>query len=154
MKVDPISFKRLNKRFKLMGKAYPEETFRAIVKILFDIKLIAQKKIKADKHIVSSRLRNSIYVKTLKQKFAKKSTNSKVYSYPGGIDKQGRKVPGGSASRDLSVPLDGQSGAVGTNVLYGNKIEQLDSFLEHAVKTVDVNKRFQEIPGRANKRIK
>jgi hypothetical protein len=143
IKVDPISFKRLNKRFKLMGKAYPEETFRAIVKILFDIKLIAQRKIKADGHIVTSRLRNSLFVKTLKQKFAKQSTNKKVYTFEGG-----------SANRDLSVALDSQSGAAGTNVLYAQKIEDLDSYLEHAVKTVDVNKRFQEIPGRANKRIK
>ncbi len=143
IKVDPISFKRLNKRFKLMGKAYPEETFRAIVAILFDMKLIAQRKIKADGHIVTSRLRNSLFVKTLKQKFAKRSTNKKPYTFQGG-----------AANRDLSVVLDNQSGAVGTNVVYAKKIEDLDSYLEYAAKTVDVNKRFREIPGRANKRIK
>lgn len=143
MKVDPISFKRLNKRFNLLGKAYPEETFRAIVAILFDIKLIAQRKIKADGHIVTSRLRNSLFVKTLKQKFAKRSTNNKPYTFQGG-----------TSNRDLSVQLDGQTGAVGTNVVYGRKIEDLDSYLEHGVKTVNVNKRFQEISKRANKRIK
>jgi len=143
MTVDPVSFKRLNKRFKTLGKAYPEETFRAIVAILFDIKLIAQRKIKADGHIVTSRLRNSLFVKTLKQKFAKRSTNNKPYTFQGG-----------AGSRDLNVQLDGQTGAVGTNVVYARKIEDLDSYLEYAVKTVNVNKRFQEIAKRANKRIK
>jgi hypothetical protein len=143
MKVDPVSFKRLNKRFKLMGKHYPEETFRAIVAILFDIKLIAQRKIKSDGHIVTSRLRNSLFVKTLKQKFAKRSTNKKAYTFQGG-----------SSNRDLNVPLDSQEGAVGTNVVYAQKIEDLDSYLEYGVKTVDVNKRFQEIPKRANKKIR
>jgi hypothetical protein len=126
-----------------MEKHYPEETFKAIVAILFDIKLIAQRKIKSDGHIVTSRLRNSLFVKTIKQKFANRATNKRGYSFQGG-----------SSDRDLSVNLKNQQGAVGTNVIYGNKIEKLDSYLEHAARTVDVNKRFREIPGRANKKIK
>ena len=143
IKLDPISHKKLNKRFRLMDKHYPAETFRAIVAILFDMKLIAQRKIKADGHIVTSRLRNSIFVKTVKQQFANRSTNKRGYSFQGG-----------TGNRDLSVNLKNQQGAVGTNVIYGNKIEKLDSYLEHAAKTVDVNKRFREIPKRANKKIK
>lgn len=141
--LDPISHKKLNKRFKLMEKHYPAETFRAIVAILFDMKLIAQRKIKSDGHIVTSRLRNSLFVKTPKQEFAKRSTNKRAYTFQGG-----------NSDRDLSVQLKNGEGAFGTNVIYANKIENLDSFIEHAAKTVDVNKRFREIPGRANKKIK
>lgn len=143
MKVDPISERKLKKSFKTLSKAYPEEMFRAIVAILFDIKLIAQKKIKADGHIVTSRLRNSIFVKTIKQKFAKKSTNSMAYSFSGG-----------SANRDLSVNLRTNEGAVGTNVVYAQKIEDLDSYLEYGVKMVNVDKRFQQAAKIAEKKAK
>ena len=143
MKVDPISEKNLKRRFKVLSKAYPDEMFRAIVEILFDIKLIAQKKIKADKHIVTSRLRNSLFVKTPRQKFAKRSTNSLSYTFDGG-----------SSNRDLSVRVDGAEGAVGTNVIYAEKIEKLDSYLEYGAKTVDVNKRFQNAAKRAEKKAK
>jgi hypothetical protein len=142
MTIDPVSFKKLNKRFKLMGKHYPEETYRAIVKILFDMKLIAQRKIKADKHIVTARLRNSLFVKTIKQKFANRATNKKGYTFTGG-----------SGDRDLNVKLRNDEGAFGTNVIYGQKIEDLDSFIEYAVQTVDVNKRLREVPEAANKKI-
>lgn len=143
IKLDRISHKTLNKRFKLMDKHYPAETFRAIVAILFDMKLIAQRKIKADGHIVTSRLRNSIFVKTPKQEFANKATNKRGYSFQGG-----------TGNRDLRVSLNKQQGAVGTNVVYGDKIEKLDSYLKHAAKTVNIKKRLQEIPKRANKKIK
>ena len=144
IQVDPISAKRLNKRFKKLSTAYPEETFRAIVKILFDIKLIAQKKIKADGHIVTSRLRNSLFVKTPNQKFAKRSTNKKTYN-----DNDGKSFDG-----DLNINLRGAEGAVGTNVVYARKIEKLDSYLGYAAKTVNVNKRLQEIPNAVQKKIK
>jgi hypothetical protein len=153
--VDKISAKRTSAKFRLMEKLYPEEVFRAIVEILFDIKLISQKKLKSDNHIVTSRLRNSIFVKTPKQKFAKKSTNSKVYSYPGGKDKRtGRMIPGGTATRELDVSLNGAEGAVGTNVVYASKIEKLDSFLQHSVDTVDSEKRFKQAALRAEKRAR
>ena len=142
MKIDPVSFKRLNKRFKLMEKHYPEETFKAVVAILFDMKLIAQRKIKADKHIVTSRLRNSLFVQTIRQKFANRSTNSVNYTFTGG-----------SGNRQLPVNLDKFEGAIGTNVEYAQKIEDLDSFIEHAAKTVDVNKRLREVPAKANKKV-
>lgn len=144
MKVDPISARKLEKRFKILSTAYPEETFRAIIKILFDIKLLAQKKIKADGHIVTSRLRNSIFVKTPKQKFANRSGNKRTYN-----DNEGN-----SFDADLNVKLRGAEGAVGTNVIYARKIEDLDSYLGYAVNAVDMAKRFREIPGAANKKIK
>lgn len=114
MKIDPISLNKLNKRFKLLSKAYPEETFRAIVSILFDIKLLAQKNIKENGSIVTSRLRNSIFVKTPKQKFAKRVGNKKTYN-----DKNGK-----SYNSELSVKLRGFEGAVGTNVEYAIGIEK------------------------------
>jgi hypothetical protein len=143
IQIDPISHKRLNKRFKALSKAYPEEMFKAIVAILFDIKLIAQKKIKSDGHIVTSRLRNSIFVKTPKQRYARRSTNSLSYTFDGG-----------SGNRDLSVNLETNEGAVGTNVEYAHKIENLDSYLEFGAKTVDVNKRFRKAAGIAEKKAK
>jgi hypothetical protein len=126
-----------------MEKHYPEETYRAIVAILFDMKLIAQRKIKKDKHIITSRLRNSLFVKTPKQKHAKRATNKRVYSFAGG-----------TGLRFLGVNLKKHEGAFGTNVIYAKFIENMDSFIEYAAKTVDVNKRFRQIPERANKKIK
>ncbi len=178
IKLDPISHKKLNKRFKLMEKHYPEETFVAITKILLDIKFIAQKKIKSNGNIVTSRLRNSIFVKTKGQKHVKTATNKISYTYEGG-----------SGNRQLSVMVGKHEGAVGTNVEYADAIENGSkphtitaktskglrfkingqwitkqsvhhpgykgkSFLGYATKTVNVNKRFQEIPKRANKKIK
>jgi hypothetical protein len=142
--VDPVSFKKLDKRFKLLGKHYPEETFRAMVSLLFDMKLMAQRKIKKDGHIVTSRLRNSIFVKTPKQKFASRAGNKQIYS-----DNEGNSFGG-----DLNVRLRNFEGAVGTNVIYGQKIENLDSYLEYAAKNVDVNKRLRQIPENARKKIK
>jgi len=155
LNVDTASQKQLSSKFRLMGTLYPEEVFRAIVEILFDIKLIAQKKIKSDKHIVTSRLRNSFFVKTPRQIFAKRSSNSRSYTYPGGKDKRNPKIfhEGGSGDRGLNTTLHGAEGAVGTNVIYGEKIEKLDSFLGHAVNSVDYNKRFNQAAKRVEKKL-
>ena len=154
LKVDKISEKQLSTKFKVLEFLYPEEIFRAIVTILFDIKLIAQKKLKADGHIVTARLRNSIYVKSPRQIFANRSNNKTAYTYPGGTDKQGRKQPGGSGNRDLNTSLRGAEAAVGTNVVYARNIEEKhDSFLQYAVDTVDSDKRFKEAEKRVKKRI-
>lgn len=153
LKVDPVSSRKLESKFKKMLEKYPEEMYKGVVAILFDIKLIAQKKLKADGHIVTSRLRNSLFVKTPRQKFANRSTNKMNYSYPGGVDKQGRRVPGGSGSRDLRVRVRDNEGAVGTNVIYAAKIEKLDSYLQHGVDTVDTDKRFEQAAKRAEKKL-
>lgn len=143
LKVDPISEKKLKKRFKILSNAYPVETYKAMVAILFDMKLIAQRKIKKDKHIVTSRLRNSLFVKTPKQKHARRSTNKRVYSFQGG-----------TGLRFLSTDLKKGEAAFGTNVLYARKIEKLDSFIDFAAKNVDVNKRFRQAAERAEKKLK
>lgn len=179
--IDPVSFKKLDKRFKLLGKHYPEETYRAIVKILFDMKLLAQRKLKKDDHIVTSRLRNSIFVKTPGQKFASRSGNQKRYS-----DNKGKGF-----NADLNIRLKEFEGAIGTNVQYAGDIEfgrpartivaknakalafrpkgstttifrkrvfqpalSASSFIEYAAKNVDVNKRFRQIAENARRKIK
>lgn len=114
---------------------YPQETFRAIVKIMFDIKLLAQRRLKDKSHIITNRLRSSIFVKTLKQKFADESTNSNEYT-----DNQGK-----SYTRDFDLKLKEHEGAVGTNVHYAKYVEKLDSFIQWAFNNVDFEKRFSEI---------
>ena len=177
MKVDPRSSKILKQNFKELDN-YPKEVFRSIVSILFDIKLIAQNKIKSNGNIVTSRLRNSLFVKTPKQIHAKRSTNSIAYSYKGGSGKRG-----------LSTILDKFEGAVGTNVEYASSIENGSRahkitaktsaglrfkignqwirkqsvnhpgyagkpFLSFAVKTVNYQKRFDEAKKRIEKKLK
>lgn len=141
--LDPISHKKLDKRFRILEKAYPEETFRAVVAILFDIKRLAQVKIKRDGHIVTSRLRNSIFVKTIRQKFANRQSNKRIYS----------DAIGNSFDGNININLKDFEGAVGTNVIYGQKIEDLDSYLEWGARNVDVHKRFRQIPERVNKKL-
>jgi len=132
---DKESKKKFDKNMDLYAKKYPEETWKAIVKILFDIKLLAQRKIKADKHIITNRLRSSIFVKTPGQQYAQTSTNAIPYS-----DDTGR-----SFKRGLDVDLKKFEGAVGTNVEYAIFVEKIDSYLQYAFDSVDMDKRFDEI---------
>ena len=106
------SYLNLNKQMEKLSKIAPEKAFKMLVQLLFDIKFLAQQKLKSDRHIDTSRLRNSIYVKTLGQKFAKKSNNSETYT-----------VKGKSYSSDFNIALTDKEGAVGTNVEYADAIE-------------------------------
>jgi len=177
MRVDPISERKLKKNIKELKK-YPDEVFRSIVSILFDIKKLAQNRIKSNGNIVTARLRNSLFVKTPKQIHAKRSTNALSYSFKGG-----------SGNRMLDVSLRAFEGAVGTNVEYASSIENGSrphtinaktsgglrfkiggnwvrtqsvnhpgyagkSFLKWAVKNVDYDKRFNEAKARIEKKIK
>jgi hypothetical protein len=118
-------------KLKKTGK---ESMMKGIVKILFDIKALAQLKLKYDQHIVTSRLRNSIYVQT--KKGEQTSTNDITYT-----DNTKK-----SYSSKLDIELNENEGAVGTNVNYAEKIEFLyDSFLYWAAKNVDLNKRWREV---------
>lgn len=155
------------KQMKKLENLAPNEAFKGVVKLLFDIKLLAQNKLKADKHIVTSRLRNSLYVKTIGQKYAQRSNNSESYNAYGKTYKS-----------DFQVQLKEHEGAIGTNVEYGPAIEfgygphvievknarslgtvkkgffgksvnhpgfAGDSFLYWALKNVDVDKRARDI---------
>lgn len=136
LEVDKASFDNLMKNMAKVAKEYPRETYRAIVKILFDIKLKAQRKIRADRHIVTNRLRASIFVKTPSQIFAKRAGNSRDFS-----DNTGK-----TWTRSLDeVTLKEYEGAVGTDVVYGPYIESLDSFMKYAYDNVDMNRRFKEV---------
>lgn len=107
------SYENLNKQMDNLKKVAPELGFKMLVKLLFDIKYLAQNKLRSDKHIITSRLRNSIYVQTPAQKYANRGDNADSYS-----DRKGK-----SYSRTLDVELSGMEGAVGTNVEYANAIE-------------------------------
>lgn len=144
IKLDPFTHKKLKHRFKVLGRIYPDETFRAIIKILFDMKRLAQQKIKRDGHIVTARLRNSLFVQTLSNKLSNRANNKPIYS-----DKDGNVF-----KSKINVRLKQLQGAFGTNVIYAGKIEKLDSFIEWAIKNVDVNKRLREITDNARKKIK
>ena len=143
IEIDIESFKNLDSRFEYIKKYFHNEVFRIIISILFDIKLIAQRKIKKDQHIVTSRLRNSIFVKSKNQKQATRAGNKKIYS----------DNKGSSFNADLNVSLLEFEGAVGTNVEYAQKIEDLDSYLEYALKNVDANKRIRESVARVKKKL-
>ena len=107
------SYENLNKQMDNLKKVVPESAYKMVVKLLFDIKYLAQNKLRSDKHIITSRLRNSIYVQTPGQKYANRGDNAENYT-----DKKGK-----SYSRTLDVELTGMEGAVGSNVEYANAIE-------------------------------
>lgn len=121
----------------------------ALAKVLFRIKILAQLRLTEKMHIVTSRLKNSIYVKMPKQSDADKAgsemgaDNDRRYRW-NAVGKQ----KAGTGDRDLStVNLDVNEGAVGTNVEYGPKIERRDSFLYWAAKNINKNvgEYFKEI---------
>ena len=120
----------LNKQMDIIKAQYPEKAMDMVVKLLYDIKLLAQQKLKVDGHIVTSRLRNSIFVKS------KRQGDTSSYS-----DDEGRLF-----SRDLDVQLSDMEGAVGTDVDYAAKIEyQYDSYIYWGAKNVDVTRRAKEL---------
>ena len=124
--------KQLSKLDKNSDKA-----FRGVVKMLFQIKTIAQQKLKSDKHIVTSRLRNSIYVQTPNQQFAKINGNDGNYS-----DDLGNSFE----SQIKGISLIENEGIVGTNVNYAPKIEYFyDSFLYFGIKHADIDRMGRDI---------
>ena len=132
------SKKNLEVQMAKLKKLAPETAKKGMFKLLFDIKALAQNKLKSDSHIVTSRLRNSIYVQadSKNKKYVEKVDNKEYYR-----DKNKKEF-----KSELDVQLDETEGAVGTNVEYGSKIEYLyDSFLYWALKNVDLDKRWRDI---------
>ncbi len=113
IEIDKVSQANLNKAIK--GLADMENDFwKATVKVLFNIKALAQLRLTDRGHVVTSRLKNSIYVKTPKQEHANRSDNSATY----------RDSEGKTYNSDLrSVSLGKYEGAVGTNVEYAAAVE-------------------------------
>lgn len=160
------SKKNIDLQMAKLKKLAPDVARKGMFKLLFDIKALAQNKLKSDRHIVSSRLRNSIYVQTLKPQNI--GDNKETYQ-----DETGK-----SYSSRLDVDLTDNDGAVGTNVEYAGAIEYGygphtievknakvlgtpkkgffgkkvqhpgfagDSFLWWALKNVDLNKRWRDV---------
>lgn len=147
IELDKVSKANLDKVIR--GMAEMEGDFwRATVRVLFNIKSNAQTRLTDRGHVVTSRLKNSIYVKTPGQEFAGAAENNP----PRYNDKDG-----GSYDADLrSVSLKKHEGAVGTNVEYGDKIERLDSYMFWSVKnaTRNVAEYFKEtVKRRANNKF-
>lgn len=163
------SKKNIDLQMAKLKNLAPKLAFDGMIKILFDIKGLAQMKLKSDRHIKTSRLRNSIYVQTLKG--ANIGDNKANYS-----DDEGKTY-----KSELNVNLTDKEGAVGTNVEYAGAIEygygahtitaknpkglmkkekgkwtffgksvkhpgfKGDSFLYWAMKNVDLDKRWREV---------
>ena len=136
IELEQASKANFDKQVKKLSKLAPEAAFKGLVRLLFDIKTLAQNKLKFDRHIVTSRLRNSLYVKTLGQKYANLKDNDGNYS----------DIKGNSFDQDFIAELTEMEGAIGTNVEYAPNIEYMyDSFLYWALKNADVDKRGREI---------
>lgn len=128
--IDKASQNNLNKQFEALKKGSDGSLYRALVKVLMKIKTEAQLRITGKGHIVTSRLKNSIYVK-MKEPLEIAGTNGNSRTY---ADKDGQTF----SSELRSVSVKELEGAVGTNVEYADKIETMDSYLYWAMKNVDV----------------
>ncbi len=127
--LDNRSRMHLNRQLDKLKIGVERSAFSALVKLLMKIKTEAQLRLTGRGHIVTSRLKNSIYVKTKKP--INIPENSKIYA-----DNQGQTY-----NADLrSVRVGDLDGAVGTNVEYGPKIEHMDSYLYWALKHVDATR--------------
>lgn len=114
-KASEQNFKRQMKR---IGDRSSEAAVAGFEKFLQNAVTLAKNKLKADKHIQTSRLRNSIGVMTAKKNIGK---------YSDGM--------GGTFDGDIRANLKDDEAAIGTNVEYAGFIEfQHDSFLYWAIK--------------------
>jgi len=130
--IDQASQKHLNQQFELLKAGIGRSLYSSLAKVLMKIKTEAQLRLTGKGHIVTSRLKNSIYVKMKTPlEIPGEHGNSKTYA-----DKDGQTF----SSELRSVNVGELEGAVGTNVEYGDKIETLDSYLYWAMKNVDVTK--------------
>ena len=135
IKIDKATQRRLNESLKGLENI---DFFEATVNALFRIKALAQLRLTEKSHIVTSRLKNSIYVKTPNQKHANRSNNNRRYT-----DNEGR----GFDADLTTVNLDKNEGAVGTNVEYAGKIERMDSYIYWGAKNIqkDIRQYFKDI---------
>lgn len=128
IEIDQKSFDHLNKQMEVLKRGTPTSLYSAITKIGYKIQSEAQMRLRGKNHIVTSRLRNSLFVKT-------KSKDSLSY--------QDNK--GGSFISDLrSITIKENDIAIGTNVEYAEKIENMDSYLQWATINVDISKSIQD----------
>ena len=112
--VDKDSMDNIQKQFDALKSGGVSSAYRALMKVAFKIKSEAQLRLTGRGHIVTSRLKNSIFVKSKKMNDVQNATNSLTYS-----DGQGK-----SYKSDLTtVNLGENEFAIGTNVEYAPAIE-------------------------------
>lgn len=110
--IDPRSLKRLNDQIETLKKEAGRSFYSAMVKAAFKIKAEAQLRLTGRGHIITSRLKNSIFVKGFQPIIT--PNNQLTYS-----DTEGKTY-----KSDLStVKLKETDLAVGTNVEYADIIE-------------------------------
>jgi len=133
--IDPRTLKHLQGQIDLLQKNGGKSLYQALIKVAFKIKTNAQLRLTGRGHIVTSRLKNSIFVKSNKMTDVLKKDNALIYS-----DKDKKTY-----QSDLStVQLNPNELAIGTNVEYAPYIEfgtskmSGDSYLYWAMKNVDV----------------
>lgn len=127
LQIDEQSLRHVNKQLDILKKRGDRSAYSAIVKVLLKIKTEAQLRLTGRGHIVTSRLKNSVYVQGATP--INTPDNKQTYS-----DNNGKTFN----SMMKSVQLKEGEAAVGTNVEYGEKIETLDSFLYWALKNVNI----------------
>lgn len=125
---DKISMRNFDKTIKDFQKEAPNWTFKGLCMFLLNAKANAQNKLKFDSHIVTARLRNSIFVMASEQKNVDLPNNQRTYK-----DNNGKLF-----DAPFEVELSKHEAAIGTNVEYAPKIEyKYDSFLYWGVKNAD-----------------
>lgn len=121
--IDAKSLRSLHANFSDVAKKIPDASYQALVTFLFNAKALAQNRILDKQHVVTSRLRNSIYVKS-----HAKRQDQKQYS-----DKLSR-----TWNAELNdANIGPKEAAVGTNVEYAQNIERIDSFLWWGIQNAD-----------------
>lgn len=114
IELDQASFDNIQKQFDALKENGGKSAYRALMKVAFKIKSEAQLRLTGRGHIVTSRLKNSIFVKSKKMNDVLNKNNSLTYS-----DGKGK-----SYRSDLeTVSLSENEFAVGTNVEYAPAIE-------------------------------
>lgn len=136
--------KDVEKALSDIGKNVDKNSKEATLKVGYKIKVLAQTRIKDKQHIVTSRLRNSIYVQAKDISLSNSlPDNGQNYSWSAGektIGNNRHKWQAGTDKRTLeTVVLSNDEIAIGTNVDYASKIERLDSFLYWAAKNININ---------------
>jgi len=129
IELDQASFDNIQKQLNALKENGAKSTYHALLKVAFKVKTEAQLRLTGRGHIVTSRLKNSIFIKSKNMTGVLKNGNEITYT-----DNDGK-----SYSSDFECgSLEANEFAIGTNVIYGRKIEFGDSYLYWALKNVDV----------------
>lgn len=112
--IDKSAFDNIQKQFNSLKIGGTASAYRALMKVAFKIKSEAQLRLTGRGHIITSRLKNSIFVKSKKMNDVIKKGNSLTYT----------DTKGNSYKSDLStVMLNEFEFAIGSNVEYAQDIE-------------------------------